>query len=99
MRPTAPISSAITPMLLTREMIRTPSRFTVVVSRIMIAPRMKAFFANAGSKMPGSSCRCRSSRAAVDTSHLMNWNFGVIWGRITCHASATAGIVTICAQR
>ena len=48
-RPTAPISSAITPMLLTVEMIRTPSRFTVVVRTIMIAPRMNAFLANAGS--------------------------------------------------
>ena len=53
MRPTAPISSAITPMLLTLEMTRTPSRFTIVVSAIMIAPRMNAFLANAESKTPG----------------------------------------------
>ena len=31
--------------------------------------------------------------------HLMNWNRVLISGRITCHASATAGTVITCAHR
>ena len=53
MRPTAPTSSAITPMLLTREMIRDAHHVHGVVRMIMMAARMNAFLANAGSKMPG----------------------------------------------
>ena len=61
----------------------------------MTAPRMNAFLANAGSWKPQFLVRSSAAPAVQSTI----WNLSEICGRITCQASATAGIVTICAQR
>ena len=61
---------------------------------IITAPRMNAFLANAGS-WKAQFCGLSAGPAVQSTI----WNLAEICGRITCQASATAGIVTICAHR
>ena len=96
-RPAAPTSSAATPTLLIWAMMRTPAMLMVVVSRIMIAPSSRPFCANAESRYVG---KFSSGQVSDPTGeHLMIWKPSQICGRITCQPTATAGIVTICAQR
>ena len=68
-----------------------------VVSPIMMNPRIRPFFANAGSRKVG---KFSSGQVSDPTGlHFTNWNDVEICGRITCQPTATAGTVTICAHR
>ena len=81
-------------MLLILERTLTPITLMMVVKTIMTMPSTMAFLAKSGLLNNG---KLGSGQLSLG-EHLNIWNRGEICGRITCHASATAGTVTIWAH-
>ena len=84
-------------MLLICDSSFTPMQLMSVVRPTMINPSSRPFLAKPGSRKVG---KFSSGHVSEPTGlHLMIWNEVEICGRITCQPTATAGTVTICAQR